>query len=244
MYTPPAPSKGTGSLMQIAGNLRQAKMTVAVVVAMVAMVAASALPALAQTPFFVRCPITPTPITPPGKTFFIDCLTTDATGDALLLPAYNCQLGEPNPPGNPLQITCTQQGVPTASFSCVFQFTKAPAQLVNVYRCGGGEGPPAGPPGAAAPGAGGGPVSLETENEAESGAVDLSFGVSNEGDYASQCVPAEQFGNSGNFNNAPGFLQFGSGADDFEPGGTEFAAEPEQDVGCDSAVQQSAAASE
>ena len=49
------------------------------------------------------------------------------------------------------------------------------------------------------------------ENEAESGAVDLSFDVSNTGDYASQCVPALQFGNTGNFNNAPAFAQNGSG---------------------------------
>ena len=49
------------------------------------------------------------------------------------------------------------------------------------------------------------------ENEAESGAVDISFDVSNTGDYASQCVPALQFGNTGNFNNAPAFEQSGSG---------------------------------
>ena len=35
--------------------------------------------------------------------------------------------------------------------------------------------------------------------------------MTNTGDYASQCVPALQFGNTGNFNNAPTFAQFGSG---------------------------------
>ena len=86
-------------------------------------------------------------------------------------------------------------------------------------------------------------VGLETENEAESDEVGTAFEVANEGDYASQCVPALQFGNSGNFNNAPTFLQYASGADDFEPGGLEFAIEPEVEVGCESAVQQSSAAS-
>jgi hypothetical protein len=86
-------------------------------------------------------------------------------------------------------------------------------------------------------------VGLETENEAESDEVGTAFEVANEGDYASQCVPALQFGNSGNFNNAPTFLQYASGSDDFEPGGLEFAIEPEVEVGCESAVQQSSAAS-
>jgi hypothetical protein len=81
------------------------------------------------------------------------------------------------------------------------------------------------------------------ENEAESGEADLSFEVSNEGDYASQCVPALQFGNTGNFNNSPSFVQFGSDADDFEADGIEFSVAPEQDVECFSTVQQSAAAS-
>ncbi len=86
-------------------------------------------------------------------------------------------------------------------------------------------------------------VNLETENESESEGVEMSFDVSNEGDYASQCVPALQFGNSGNFNNSPSFLQYSSEADDFEPGGIEFSIEPEQAVECSSTVQQSSAAS-
>jgi hypothetical protein len=52
---------------------------------------------------------------------------------------------------------------------------------------------------------------LDVENESESGPVDLSFDVTNTGDYASQCVPATQFGNTGNFNNAPTLVQDGSG---------------------------------
>ncbi len=52
---------------------------------------------------------------------------------------------------------------------------------------------------------------VDVENEAESGPVDLEFSVTNTGDYASQCVPALQFGNTGNFNNAPTLVQGGSG---------------------------------
>ena len=56
-----------------------------------------------------------------------------------------------------------------------------------------------------------GGFNLDNENELESGPVDQEFSVTNTGDYASQCVPAVQFGNTGNFNNAPSLAQFGSG---------------------------------
>ncbi len=86
-------------------------------------------------------------------------------------------------------------------------------------------------------------VGLEAGNEAESADLETAFEVANEGNYASQCVPALQFGNTGNFNNAPTFLQYASTSDDFEPGGIEFAIEPELAVECASTIQQSAAAS-
>ena len=86
-------------------------------------------------------------------------------------------------------------------------------------------------------------VSLSTEQEAESGDFSAEFFVGNTGDYASQCVPALQFGNTGNFNNAPSFLQYGSVADDFEPGGINVSFAPEMAVRCSSQVQQSSAAS-
>jgi len=86
-------------------------------------------------------------------------------------------------------------------------------------------------------------VGLESGNEAESEEFAADFSVANEGDYASQCVPATQFGNTGNFNNAPTFLQYSSELGDFEPGGIEFAFEPEMAVDCASEVQQSSAAS-
>jgi hypothetical protein len=87
-------------------------------------------------------------------------------------------------------------------------------------------------------------VGLESGNEAESDEVATEFAVENTGDYASQCVPAVQFGNSGNFNNAPTFLQYAvDDGTDFEPGGIEFSVEPELAVDCASEVQQSSAAS-
>ncbi len=86
-------------------------------------------------------------------------------------------------------------------------------------------------------------TSLEIEDEAESADVTLSNQVANEGDYASQCTPALQFGQTGNLNNSPAFLQYASEADDFEPGGIEFAIEPTVDTSCDQSVQQSSAAS-
>ena len=84
---------------------------------------------------------------------------------------------------------------------------------------------------------------LEAGNEAESGGVELAFEVANEGDYASQCTPVLQFGNTGNFNNTPVFQQYTSKADDFEPGGIEFVVEPETEAECNSTIQQSSAAS-
>ena len=86
-------------------------------------------------------------------------------------------------------------------------------------------------------------VSLESENEAESDGVAIDFAVENSGNYASQCTPAIQFGNTGNLNNAPSSLQYAGDADDFEAGGIEFTAEPRLAAECDQKVQQAAAAS-
>ena len=86
-------------------------------------------------------------------------------------------------------------------------------------------------------------VGLETENESESEELAAEFSVSNEGDYAFQCVPAQQFGNTGNFNNSPSFLQYASESDDFEPGGIEVGFGGELAVDCSNTVQQSSAAS-
>ncbi len=86
-------------------------------------------------------------------------------------------------------------------------------------------------------------VGQEVGQESESGDLGASFEVANEGDYAFQCTPALQFGNTGNLQNANAFLQYASEADDFEGGGIEFAFAPEQATECSSTIQQSAAAS-
>ncbi len=81
------------------------------------------------------------------------------------------------------------------------------------------------------------------EQETESGDTAIGFDVSNKGDYASQCTPVVQFGNTGNFNNASSFVQYDGEIDDFEPGGIEVAVEPSSEVDCSSTIQQSSAAS-
>jgi len=86
-------------------------------------------------------------------------------------------------------------------------------------------------------------LTSDVDQESESGDVSIGFDVSNTGDYASQCTPAIQQGNTGNFNNAPSFLQYASEADDFQPGGIEVAFEPSLTADCSSTIQQSAAAS-
>ena len=86
-------------------------------------------------------------------------------------------------------------------------------------------------------------VSGGVGQSAESADIETNFGVTNEGDYATQCTPATQFGNSGNFNNGSSFVQYQGVADDFEPGGIEFSFEPEQVTDCAGTVQQSSAAS-
>src|SRR5215207_342422 len=106
------------------------------------------------------------------------------------------------------------------------------------------------------------------DQESRSGDVENNFRVSNTGDYASQCTPALQFGNTGNFNNGSSFVQFGSGVnndddfnhfndrrdhfgffddnfnrglDDFEPGGIDVSFAPEQNTDCSNTIEQSSA---
>ena len=86
-------------------------------------------------------------------------------------------------------------------------------------------------------------IEQSVEQESQSGDVSLGYSVQNTGDYASQCAPAIQFGNTGNFQNASSFVQYGSEADDFEPGGIEVSFDPQQGVDCSSTIEQSSAAS-
>ena len=86
-------------------------------------------------------------------------------------------------------------------------------------------------------------VTQELGNENESGNVDLSFSVQSTGNNSNQCVTPLQFGNTGNFNNAQGFLQYASTSGDQEAGGGTFTFAPELTAPCTQAVQQSSAAS-
>jgi hypothetical protein len=85
-------------------------------------------------------------------------------------------------------------------------------------------------------------VSQGVDQDTQSGDVSQNFSVRNSGNYAMQCTPASQFANTGNFNNAPSFLQFGSLADDFKSGGIEFVAAPVVTTDCAQQVQQSSTA--
>ena len=77
----------------------------------------------------------------------------------------------------------------------------------------------------------------------ESGDVALGFDVTNKGDYASQCTPAIQQGNTGNFDNASSFVQYDGELDDFEPGGLGVGFGGSLSAECPSTIQQSSAAS-
>jgi len=107
----------------------------------------------------------------------------------------------------------------------------------------------------------------EVDQESQSGDVNIGFRVSNTGDFASQCTPAMQFGNTGNFQNGSSFVQEGSGSgtndgfrdrgfffgndgffnrggiDDFEPEGIDVSFGGSQNVSCPSTIEQSSAAS-
>ena len=81
------------------------------------------------------------------------------------------------------------------------------------------------------------------EQDSESGDVETNFEVSNTGDYASQCTPATQFGNTGNFNNGSTFVQGFSDLDDFEPDGIGVGFGGGQSTDCSNTIEQSSAAS-
>ena len=86
-------------------------------------------------------------------------------------------------------------------------------------------------------------VSEEFEQELdETGNVTLNTNVTSSGDSSNQCVAPLQFGNTGNLQNAQGFLQYGSTSDDIEFSGSSFEFAPELTNTCTQAVQQAAAA--
>ena len=81
----------------------------------------------------------------------------------------------------------------------------------------------------------------DTENE--SGEIETETSFSIEGNNNNACLGTLQFGNTGNFTNQQGVLQYASGADDLEFEGMEIEFAPENETACEQAVQQSAAAS-
>jgi len=90
---------------------------------------------------------------------------------------------------------------------------------------------------------GGGGVSQEFDQQTDNtGDVNLNTEVTGSGNNSNQCVAPLQFGNTGNLQNAQGFLQYASQADDIQFEGSSMEFTPEQNVECNQAVQQSAAA--
>ena len=81
----------------------------------------------------------------------------------------------------------------------------------------------------------------DTENE--SGGVGTSNEFEISGNNNSACLGQLQFGNTGNFTNQQGTLQYASVTDDQEFGGPEIEFGPESETACEQAVQQSSAAS-
>ena len=89
----------------------------------------------------------------------------------------------------------------------------------------------------------GGDISQGLANESESGDVTENFSVTSSGDNSNQCVTPLQFGNTGNLNNAQGFLQYASNSGNLEAEGPSFTFAPQLNGGCTQQVQQSSAAS-
>src|ERR671916_1605657 len=81
----------------------------------------------------------------------------------------------------------------------------------------------------------------DTENE--SGEIETENSFSIEGNNNNACLGQLQFGQTGNFTNQQGVLQYDSVADDLEFGAGEFEFAPENETACEQEVQQAAAAS-
>ena len=81
----------------------------------------------------------------------------------------------------------------------------------------------------------------DTENE--SGGIGTSNELEIEGNNNNACLGQQQFGNTGNFTNQQGALQYASEVDDLGFAGPEIEFGPESETACEQAVQQAAAAS-
>ena len=86
-------------------------------------------------------------------------------------------------------------------------------------------------------------VSFGTGQEiGDTGNVTLNTTVTSSGNNGNQCVAPLQFGNTGNTQNAQGFLQYNSTADDIEFEGSSMTFTPSLTNTCQQTVQQAAAA--
>ena len=81
----------------------------------------------------------------------------------------------------------------------------------------------------------------DTENE--SGGIGTSNELEIAGNNNNACLGQQQFGQTGNFTNQQGALQYASDADDLGFSGPGIGFAPESETACEQAVQQSAAAS-
>jgi hypothetical protein len=88
-------------------------------------------------------------------------------------------------------------------------------------------------------------IDQEGEQESESGEVDQSFTVTNEGDNSNQCANIQGVANTGNAQNQIDLIQYGSDADDFEfdEVGSNIDVSPSNSAECDQQVNQAASAS-
>ena len=81
----------------------------------------------------------------------------------------------------------------------------------------------------------------DTEND--SGGIETENAFEISGNNNNACLGQLQFGNSGNFTNQQGALQFDSDVDDLEFDGGEFGFGPENETACEQDVEQASAAS-
>src|SRR5829696_7643929 len=81
----------------------------------------------------------------------------------------------------------------------------------------------------------------DTENE--SGGIGTSNELEIEGNNNNACLGQLQFGQTGNFTNQQGALQYASEVDDLGFAGLGIGFAPESETACEQAVQQAAAAS-
>ena len=81
----------------------------------------------------------------------------------------------------------------------------------------------------------------DTENE--SGGIGTSNEFEIAGNNNNACLGQQQFGQTGNFTNQQGALQYDSDADDLGFAGGELEFAPESETACEQEVQQAAAAS-